>query len=527
MGKTSIEFQKVTFSYDSMNAPLFSDINVNIGMGWTGIVGENGSGKTTFLKLALSQLIPEQGMVMTPGDCLYCSQRTDYPPDELNDFLFSFEKEALLIREYLKIAEDWQTRWNTLSHGERKRAQIGTALWKRSFILALDEPTNHLDSEASAMLKDSLKRFQGIGLLISHDRELLNALCRKIIVMEPPSIMVLRGKFTEAMQQWKQNKATDQKEYHQTQQALKKLKRKQADFREKASQSHKKRSKKGLSLKDHDTRFKKNLARNTGKDGQDGRLLNQLHGRTSQLKKKLEGTKIKKTYQLGIWQNGECSKKDVLFTLPSGVLSLGENRRLVFPPLLMKPNDRIALTGKNGLGKSTLIRHIMNAVQGLNQQLIYLPQEISIEQSQLLMEQIRALPKEKLGHLMTIISRLGTRPPQLLESQLPSPGEIRKILLAKGISAVPHLIVMDEPTNHLDLPSIECLEEALLDYPAGLLLVSHDLPFVEKLTTTSWHITEQDDQNCVLEIQNKTIFTRGQNTNQPAIGNDSFCWLIC
>ena len=111
-----------------------------------------------------------------------------------------------------------------------------------------------------------------------------------------------------------------------------------------------------------------------------------------------------------------------------------------------------------------------------------------------------SFPKEKLGHMMTIISRLGTRPSQLLESQLPSPGEIRKILLAKGIAVAPHLIVMDEPTNHLDLPSIECLEDALMDYPAGLLLVSHDQQFVEKLTDVRWRITQQDEQISVLNI---------------------------
>jgi ATPase subunit of ABC transporter with duplicated ATPase domains len=76
-----------------------------------------------------------------------------------------------------------------------------------------------------------------------------------------------------------------------------------------------------------------------------------------------------------------------------------------------------------------------------------------------------------------------------LESAAPSPGEIRKILLATGIANVPHLIVMDEPTNHLDLPSIECLEQALIECPCGLLLVSHDRRFLDALAHKRWHIS--------------------------------------
>lgn len=91
------------------------------------------------------------------------------------------------------------------------------------------------------------------------------------------------------------------------------------------------------------------------------------------------------------------------------------------------------------------------------------------------------LPNEKLGRMMTVVSRLGSRPHRLLDSVEPSPGEIRKILLATGIANMPYLIVMDKPTNHLDLPSIECLQHALTDYPCGLLLVSHDQLFLDAL----------------------------------------------
>jgi macrolide transport system ATP-binding/permease protein len=91
------------------------------------------------------------------------------------------------------------------------------------------------------------------------------------------------------------------------------------------------------------------------------------------------------------------------------------------------------------------------------------------------------------------VSRLGSRPQRLLETTEPSPGEVRKLLLALGITRAPHLIIMDEPTNHLDLPSIQCLEAALQECPCGLVLVSHDQYFLDRLTTIRWHIVQQDE----------------------------------
>ena len=108
-----------------------------------------------------------------------------------------------------------------------------------------------------------------------------------------------------------------------------------------------------LALKDHDARGKIDLARVTGKDGIHGKRLNQLQGRLSQARMKMDSFKVKKTYKMGIWMSGAKSKRNTLFNLPAGSLSLGGDRCLHFPDLSMKPDDRIALTGLNGSGKST------------------------------------------------------------------------------------------------------------------------------------------------------------------------------
>lgn len=95
--------------------------------------------------------------------------------------------------------------------------------------------------------------------------------------------------------------------------------------------------------------------------------------------------------------------------------------------------------------------------------------------------------------MMTMVSRLGSRPESLLQTQLPSPGETRKLLLALGMAREPYIIVMDEPTNHMDLPSVHCLETALAECTCALLLVSHDRRFLRRLVTLEWRIIAAGD----------------------------------
>ena len=475
-----LEFQAVAFFYDTAGAAVFDGLSVRFSPGWTGVIGPNGSGKTTLLRQACGELEPVRGLIRLPDEMIYCPQRTDDAPAELVALVCATDHSACELRGRLGIADDWPTRWATLSHGERKRAQIAVALWRAPRVLAVDEPTNHIDA---------LRGFRGVGLMVSHDRDLLDALCRKTLFIEPPTAVLRPGGYTKAVELARAEHDRARELRGQARREHRRLRREAVTRREAAAKSHKERSKRGLSAKNHDARAKKDLARATGKDAQAGRVLRQLEGRLGQAEDRLAETNVKKEHRLGIELAAARSQRDAMFRIPAGEIALGSGRRLVYPELVMRPADRIALVGPNGGGKSTLVRHVVDRLDLPADRLVYMPQEIDRSRGRDILAAARGLARAGLGEVMSIVSRLGSRPQRLLESDDPSPGELRKILLAVGIARQPHLIVMDEPTNHLDLPSIECLESALADCRCGLLLVSHDMRSLQELTRLRWEIS--------------------------------------
>jgi ATPase subunit of ABC transporter with duplicated ATPase domains len=277
------------------------------------------------------------------------------------------------------------------------------------------------------------------------------------------------------------------------------LKKSVVQARDDAGRSGRKATKRGLAPGDRDARAKVDAARLTGKDATVARRVSQLERRLARESELRDSVSVVKRYTLGIWTDGEPSRRDTLFRIPGGSIALGATRRMVYPHLTMFPTDRIALTGPNGSGKTSLIRLILETLNVVPERLVYLPQEIDVVSSSKTIEQVRRLSREKLGRVMSLVTRLGSDPDRLMETTEPSPGEMRKVLLAMGMAAFPQLIILDEPTNHLDLPSIECMEAALAECSCALLLVSHDDRFLDALTVLRWHIEADPGQpGCML-----------------------------
>jgi len=179
MADLSISFHNLSFTYDRATQPLLQNLSVHFTQGWTGIVGANGVGKSTILKLATGGLKPQKGRVVLLDFAIYCPQRTDMVPEHLYELIHAMDGDAFEIKGRLGLENDWIKRWATLSHGERKRAQIAVALWRKPQVLAVDEPTNHLDLPSIECLEQALGECPCGLFLVSHDRRFLDALVHK------------------------------------------------------------------------------------------------------------------------------------------------------------------------------------------------------------------------------------------------------------------------------------------------------------------------------------------------------------
>ncbi len=485
----SLGLERVSFTHEGATSPLFLRVSLHCARGWTGIVGANGTGKTTLLRLAMGELTPDAGIVRRPPRVALCPQRADSPPPSLGTFLASLDADACRLRGVFVLGDDWVARWDTLSHGERKRAQVAVALWARPDALLLDEPTNHVDDAARQQLVAGLRQFRGTGVLVSHDRELLDALCEQCAFLEPPAIVVRPGNYTDASRVHRDEERARLRQRDEASAQLERLRGEAIRRRRLAEGADRRRSKRGLARGDADGRERIDRARATAVDGRAGTLVRQMGGRIRQAERRVEEIGVRKRYALDFRLPGTPSPRRRLLALPAGVIYLPGGRVLEHPALSIGPDDRIAVVGPNGSGKSTLVRHLLALPALERENLVYLPQELDLEASAGIVERFRSLSRAEQGRVLTIVSALGSRPTRLLESRRASPGEIRKLLLAMGTAREPHLIVMDEPTNHLDLPAIECLEEALGGCRAALLLVSHDRSFLERLTGVRWTLT--------------------------------------
>ena len=503
-----LRLDRVSFAYPGMAEPLLRGVTVQLDRGWTGIVGANGCGKTTLLRIASGALEPTAGSVARPASCLYVVQRTDDPPEELDEFFDSADAEAFQARIDLGVEEDWRERWPTLSHGERKRLQIAIALWRAPGLLALDEPTNHLDAGARAILLDALRRFRGTGLLVSHDRELLDALCAQCLFLVPPDAVLRPGGVTQGMEQDKREQTAARANDDAAKHAAERLRAAAQERREAGEQMAARTKAKTKDAKhnkwDHDGKAERNLAKLTGKDAWAGKQSAALAKRAAKAQASRAAFHVRKEFATGFWlEDADVSRRNFVLRVPAGELPLGPGRVLAYPGLEILPTDRIALTGPNGLGKSTLLRALAPRFNVPPEHLVLVPQEIGAEESARILAEAKKLPDDKLGDVMTRFSRLGSRPGRLLESAQPSPGETRKLLLALGIARGPHLIAMDEPTNHMDLPGILCLEDALADAPCAMLLVSHDERFLARLARKRWALAETAPGRVELTVRNE------------------------
>lgn len=475
----------LSHTYKGADQPALDDVSLAFASGWTGIVGPNGAGKSTLVHCICGTLAPDQGAVTPRVRGAVCRQSTATPPETLEEFACDYGSTAVKLRSLLEIEDEQLWSYAMLSHGERKRIQIACALAAEPRVLALDEPTNHLDAPTRALVAQALASFKGVGLLVSHDRALLDELVRSCVFVEAGRALAIPGTYTQARRELELRQDTVRTERRQARGELARIKAERDRRAAVAARSAARRSARHLDRHDRDGREKIKLAVFTGQDGKTGKLSSQMDKRIEAAEKRLEGLDAKKERRGSLELDTGPAARKVLARLPEGGMSLGSGRVLHHPELYLGNEDRIGLVGRNGAGKSTLLNALLRQVT-LEEGVAYLPQEVLAAEVRALFGELQALSSAERGRVLSIVARLESPPARVIDGEELSPGEVRKLMIARSLLSSPHLIVMDEPTNHLDIRSIEALQDVLDDCACALVLVSHDEQFLDALVDERW-----------------------------------------
>lgn len=478
------DLNHISYAYPTAAQNAIDDISATFPQGWTGIVGDNGCGKTTLARIAAGIIKPDTGTVSPRLFCAYCPQDSSVAPDSLFEFASDWSQEACRIRKMLNIDEDWLWRYDTLSGGQQKRIQIGCALNEQPDVLVMDEPTNDLDEQTKELVKMGLASFEGIGILISHDRALLDALASQCLVFEGLNARMRPGGYSKAIAQARSDLASVAREREHATHEVKRLEAEARRRSEEASRQRSKRSRSGLAKKDSDARERISRAIVSGKDGVAGKLSASMDRRLKRMSGQARTLQAPKRYEPRFSMHGSVSKGSVVAHLEEGVLRRG-SFSLSIPEVWISPTDHIALTGANGSGKSLIMQRIADTIPP-SVSCAYIPQEVSAPEREAALRQLRTCDPALRGRILSLVATLNSDPERLLDGDEISPGELRKLVLATKLQDDPHLLLLDEPTNHLDVGSIEALQRLLIAFPGAVLLISHDATLVNEVARSRW-----------------------------------------
>lgn len=500
-----INVSNLTFYYDGSFDNIFENVSFSIDTNWKlGLIGRNGKGKTTFLNLLLGKY-SYQGSIDT-------STKFDYFPYQITksqmqlsaaDFIDELKYGCELWRvicelsELNESAEILYRTFNTLSFGERTKVLLAILFSGDNDFLLIDEPTNHLDKEAREAVKKYLSSKKGF-ILVSHDRDLLDVCIDHCLVLNRKSIEVQNGNFSDW---WENKQRKDQFVIAENQKHMKEIsKLKQAAKRTSEWADRSERTKIGFDpIKEHDrsisarayigSKTKKMQSRAKQMEKRINREIEEKEG----LLQDLEMPADLKLIQLSHYKNTLVNIKDYIVSYKNADYPLFSN--LTFT---IKQGDRIALSGKNGCGKSTLIKMIL---QKSNAESISLPvseKGVCETASGLVISYIGQDTEGLSGDITSfcednnldrslfcaILRQLGFERVQFMKNiEDYSDGQKKKILLAASLLTPAHIYVWDEPLNYIDVFSRMQIEKLLLSYQPTMLFVEHDVTFCKKIAT--------------------------------------------
>lgn len=439
-----------------------------------GLIGENGAGKSTLLAILAGELEPDEGAVAryAPVALIRQSGETRHVANS-----------AIAAQFRAPEARDG------LSGGEQTRRRIAGALSADAALLLADEPTTDLDAGSIARLRQRLSGFPGALILVSHDRDLLNALCTRILHLEDGAITDFPGGYAAYQDELARRRAHQQFEYDQYRAEQARLKSAMQQKAEWAASVKKAPKRMGNSEARLHTREYTNAVL---RQSQAKRTLEKRMERLEKVERPRDLPDIRMA--LGIAR--PIAARDALVA-DLRALTAGGRTLLSDAKLTLPAGSRTALMGENGCGKTTLLRALRSAPSpgtALDGEVRLNPgakvgwfdqdHEKTLDIDATALENAMADSTLPQSTARTVLARLGLRGDSVFKpARVLSGGERAKLALAKLLLSDANVLLLDEPTNHLDLFAMEALEALLAGYGGTLLFVSHDRAFVSAVAT--------------------------------------------
>jgi ATPase subunit of ABC transporter with duplicated ATPase domains len=446
-----------------------------------GIVGRNGCGKTTLIKIILGEVLPDIGSVDIKTSIGYLPQANEAHDISLSGIVNNkdLSKDIRRLINELELEKLKDKDISLLSGGEKTKLMFVSAVMGKPELLILDEPTNFLDWKSIEIMEEYLRKYKGALIAISHDRVFLDNIAEEILEINKGELNRYKGNYTWYREQKDKEEEREKIEYIKYKKKQKALRQAAQGIMDKANKLN------ATSQNDY------------------------LRGRNKKLAKRSKSIlkRIEKLQEV----DKPFIEKEVYISfdeadIGSPILVNGENITKFFDRLLFKDinfqvnrGKKIALIGDNGTGKSTLINIILgrtgfdgNIRINSSTKIGYLSQEFEgfdfdntvIDEMKKITDDL-SLIRNTLGQLMIRDDDIYKKFKQL------SYGEKVRVALAKLLMQEYNMLILDEPTNFLDIPTKELIEEAIEEYNNSILFVSHDRYLVRNLANEIWELKDK------------------------------------
>jgi macrolide transport system ATP-binding/permease protein len=449
-----------------------------------GLVGYNGTGKTTLANILTGKITPDKGFVEKSTELKigYLTQSIDYEGNEL----FSLEGDLLQHSSKLglkKVSAWEEKRLNHLSGGEKLKLALSNVWASKPGFLILDEPTNHLDFKGIEWLIEELEKFKGPVLIISHDRHFLDKTVTRIFEIENTKMNFYNGNYSDYQKEKQHRLETHMHHYEVQQRKKEEIEMQMEQLSSWSEKAHRTSTKQGRDYGNKEYHRVKAKKRDAQVKSKMKRLQSELE--KNKVDKPLEETKVRFQFDT----KGNRGKR--IIEAKNLTKSFEEKPLFSECHFYINHGERIGLLGENGCGKTTLIKMILGETACTGGELwkseslkaAYLSQDVdNLPAEKTALEALGFTDRENILKARTLFANLGLKE-QFITKPIGtlSLGERTRVKLVDILMREYDVLILDEPTNHLDLPSREQLEKTLNEFAGTIITVSHDYFFLNKL----------------------------------------------